>query len=181
MYPRSLNGHLHAKIPLETLERKAIMARQIAFKLEEYTKKPPKTYKTRSRDEYVKLAKVAQLKAYEMEALTMDLLDLLDLDQLRNHPGDVNPDRHTGFSNARGREPRQLGAIVCVLPGGFAGAVGSLITSATANDVISSRPRVLVQRMDHETYKINQNRNDITGLQSEIVTPLLIFCNMVIV
>ena len=68
LYPQSLNGHLHARIPLETLKRKAVMARQIAFKLEEYTKKPPKTYKTRSRDEYMKLAKVAQLKADDMEA-----------------------------------------------------------------------------------------------------------------
>ena len=91
------------------------MAQKIAKKLDSYTKKPAEKYMTRSRKDYAKLAKVATRKADEMEVLTTDLLDLLDLDQLRNHPGVVNPERHSGFLNAQDREPRQLGAMLCVL------------------------------------------------------------------
>ena len=75
------------------------MAHRIAKQLDSYAKRPSNSYKTQSREDYAKLAKVATRKAEEMEVLTTDLFELLDLDQLRNHPGAVNPNRHSGLSN----------------------------------------------------------------------------------
>ena len=106
LYPQSLNGHLHVRIPLKNLEAKAQMAHKIAQQLDLYAKKPVGSYKTQTREDYAQLAQTATRKAGEMEVLTTDLLELLDLDQLRNHPGAVTPNRHSGLSNARDRKPR---------------------------------------------------------------------------
>ena len=119
------------------------------------------------------MARSMRYKSQEMGNLTADLLDLLDLNQLKNHPGAILSHDQAGFNRASdprsdSRYPRQLGAFLCVLASGFAGAIGSLFTTSTANDVIRGRQGVLVQRMDQNTWKINQNEKDIVLLNNTL-------------
>ena len=173
LYPRSLNGHLHARIPLDSLEGKAKIAQKIAEKMDSYANKPEDKYKTHTRAEYQRMARSMRYKSQEMGNLTADLLDLLDLGQLKNHPGAILSHEQAGFNRAtdprsESRYPRQLGAFLCVLASGFVGAIGSLFTTSTANDVIRGRQGVLVQRMDQNTWKINQNEKDIILLNNTL-------------
>ena len=65
--------------------------------------------------EYQKLAATIANRAEEMELLTDDITPLLDLDQLKDHPGAIRTDRTTGLGDTVSHAIWQLGVLMCVL------------------------------------------------------------------
>ena len=166
--PRSLNAHMILTIDLRPFSKKQEQLLQVDSRLGQYAIET-KSNKSASAHRALREAKtLVKDRISHTGVLTNDTLDILNLENLRSHPGAVFRSFSYEILEVGGKVKRQAVLLAAVIAGSVGSLITSMLTSGDATAIMSHQKDLLIKQIDKDKIIINQHSADLATLNETL-------------